>query len=182
MFNSGREGSELHIVVQNTGSSSKQTIQLEVNLVNVRPSASKGLLLHGRREQTRRGETDILGHDCLALALASQFQRASKRDAGDGLLGRSDAAEVEALQGEVDCLAAGWLEGRGVVEARGQDVLDGDVGFGLSGDANGSESDVDDVEAVPRETFVGANGLQGCYWNGDGDVVELDEEEMLARG
>ena len=68
-----REGSELNIVVQNTGSSSKKTIQLEVNLVNVRPSTSKSLLLHGRREQTRRGETDILSYDRLALAFASQL-------------------------------------------------------------------------------------------------------------
>ena len=60
--------------------------------------------------------------------------------------------------------------------------MDGDVGLGLSSDANGSERDVDDVEAVPVETFVGADGLQGCYWNGDSDVVELDEEEVLARG
>lgn len=68
-----REGSELKIVVQNTGSSSKKTIQLEVNLVNVRPCTSKSLLLHGRREQTRRGETDILSYDRLALAFASQL-------------------------------------------------------------------------------------------------------------
>jgi len=60
--------------------------------------------------------------------------------------------------------------------------LDGDVGLALRGDANGSESDVDDIEAVPVETFVGANGLQGCYRNGDGNVVELDEEGVLARG
>lgn len=119
MFNLNREGSKLHIVVQNTGSSSKQTIQLEVNLINVRPSASKSLLLHRRREQTRRGETDILRDDRLALALASQFERAREGYAGDGLLRRSDAAEVEALQGEVGRFAAGWLKSCGAVESRG---------------------------------------------------------------
>lgn len=181
MFNSNREGSELHIVVQDTGSSSKKAVQLEVDLVNVRPGASKGLLLHGRREQASRCETDVLRHNRLALTLASQFQRTSKGYAGDSLLRRSDATEVEALQGEVDRFAVSWLEGRGVVEARGQDVLDGDVRFGLSSNANGSEGYVDDVEAVPRETFVGANGLQGCYWDSDSNVVELDQEEMLAR-
>ena len=59
--------------------------------------------------------------------------------------------------------------------------MDGDVGFGLSSNANRGESDIYDVEAIPRETFVGANGLQGCYWNGDGNVIELDGDEMLAR-
>ena len=181
MFILDREGSELHIVVQDTCSSSKQTIQLEVDLINVRPSASESLLLHGRREQARRGETDILRHDRLALTLACQFQRAREGYAGDSLLRRSDAAKVEALQGEVDRLAAGWLEGRGVVESCGKDVLDGDVGFGLSSNANGSESYVDDVEAVPCEAFVGADGLQGCYWDCDGDIVELDQDGTLAK-
>lgn len=119
MFDLDIEGSELHIIVKDTGSSTKQTAKLEVNLINVRPSSSEGLLLHGRHEQAGRGETDVLGHDCLALTLASQSQRACKRYAGDSLLRRSDAAEVEALQGEVDGFAAGWLESCGVVEACG---------------------------------------------------------------
>ena len=175
MITLDREGSELHIVVQDTGSSSsKQAIQLEVNLINVSPSASKSLLFHGRREQACWGETDILRHNRLALALASQLQRASKGHAGDSLLRRSDAAEVEALQGEVCCFAAGWLQSCGVVETCGQDVLDGDVGLGLRGYANRCETDVDDIEAIPCEAFVGADGLQGCYWDSDGDVVELN--------
>lgn len=92
-----REGSELHIVVQDTGSSGKKAVQLEVNLVNVRPGASKGLLLHGRREHASRCETDVSLHNRLALTLASQFQRTSKGYAGDSLLRRSDAAKVEAI-------------------------------------------------------------------------------------
>jgi hypothetical protein len=115
----GRESSELHIVVQDTRSSTKQTAQLEVNLINIRPSTSKSLLLHGRREQASWSETDILLHDRLALTLASQGQRASKRHTGHSLLRRSNASEVEALQREVDRLAAGWLESRGVVESSG---------------------------------------------------------------
>ena len=163
-------------------SSSNKTIQLEVNLVNVRPSTGECLLLHWRGEQALGSKADILGHDCLALTLASQSQRASEGYTGDSLLRRSDAAEVEALQREVDRFAAGRLESRGVVEPRGQEVLDGDVGLGLSSDANGSESDVDDVEAVPVETFVGADGLQGRYWDGDGNVVKLHKHGRLARG
>jgi len=178
----GCEGSELHVVVQNTRSSTKQTIQLEVNLINIGPSTSKSLFLHGRRKQAGRGETDILCHDRLALALAGQSQRARKRHACHGFLRRSDAAEVEALQGEVNGFAGGWFESRGVVEARGQDVLHGDVGLSLSSNADGCKSDVDHVEAVPVETFVDADGLERCHRDGDGDVVELDEDDLLARG
>lgn len=73
MFPLDREGSELHIVIQDThSSSSNKTIQLEVNLINVCPSASESLLLHRRREQVRRGETDILRHDRFAFALAGK--------------------------------------------------------------------------------------------------------------
>lgn len=173
MFVLSREGSELEVVVQDTRGSSKQTIQFEVNLVNIRPSTSKCLLLHRRGEHTLWSEADILSHDRLALTLASQGQRASKRHAGKSLLRRSDAAEVEALQGEVDRFAAGWLESRGVVESRGEDVLDGDVWLALRGDSDGCESDVDDVKAVPGEAFVHANGLQRCYWDSDSNIVEL---------
>ena len=149
MFVLSCEGSELHIVVQNTRGSSKQTFELEVNLVNVRPSTGECLLLHWRDEQALGSKADILGHDCLALTLASQSQRASEGYTGDSLLRRSDAAEVEALQREVDRFAAGRLESRGVVKSRRQDVLDGDVWLALGSDSNGCESDVDDVKAVP---------------------------------
>lgn len=52
--------------------------------------------------------------------------------------------------------------------------MDGDVGFSLRSNTNGCESDVNDVEAIPCEALVGADGLQGCYWDSDSDVVELD--------
>jgi len=51
--------------------------------------------------------------------------------------------------------------------------LDGNIWLGLRGDSDGCEGDVDNVEAGPRKAFVGANGLQRCYWDCDGDVVEL---------
>ena len=86
MVDLDREGRELNVVVQDTRSSSKQTIKLEVNLINIRPEASKSLLLHGRREQASWRETDVLSDDRLAVALASQGQRTGKRDAGNGLL------------------------------------------------------------------------------------------------
>lgn len=86
MFVLDVEGSELHIVVQDTCSNRKQTAQLKVNLVNVRPSASKSLLLHGRREQARRCEADVLSNDGLALTLASQGQGASDRHTSHSLL------------------------------------------------------------------------------------------------
>lgn len=86
------------------------------------------------------------------------------------------------MQGEIDGFAAGWLESCSVVEACGEDVLDGDVRLALRSDADGCELSVDGVEAVPREAFVDTDGLQGCYWNGDGDVVELNKCGRLARG
>jgi hypothetical protein len=173
MVDLDREGRELNVVVQDTGSSSKQTVQLEVNLINIGPSASKSLLLHVGREQARRREADILGHNSLALALASQSQRARKRHTGDSLLRRSDAAEVEALQGEVGRLAAGGLESCGVVEACGEDVLDGDVRLRLRCDSDRREGNVDGVETVPVEALVGADGLEGCYGDCNFDVVKL---------
>ena len=59
--------------------------------------------------------------------------------------------------------------------------MDGDVGLALCSDANGCELDVDDVEAVPVQTFVDADGLERCNRNGDRDVVELGEDGMLAK-
>jgi len=51
VVSSNRESGELNIVVQDTRSSSKQTIQLKVNLIDIRPGASKSLFLHSGREQ-----------------------------------------------------------------------------------------------------------------------------------
>jgi hypothetical protein len=57
--------------------------------------------------------------------------------------------------------------------------LNGDVGLALRSDANGCELDVDDVEAVPVQAFVDADGLERCHGDGHGNVIEL--EGMLAR-
>jgi hypothetical protein len=59
--------------------------------------------------------------------------------------------------------------------------LNGDVGLALRSDANGCELDVDDVEAVPVQAFVDADGLERCHGDGHGNVIELREDEMLAR-
>jgi hypothetical protein len=93
------EGSVLHIVVQNTSSSSrKQTSLLEVDLINISPGTREDLLLHVRHKQPGRREADILSNNNLALTLASQSESASDGKAGDSLLCASDAPKVEALQ------------------------------------------------------------------------------------
>lgn len=136
---SSSKSRKLEVIVKYTSSSSKCRSLLEINLIHIRPRARKSLLLHRRREQPRRREADVLSDHGLALALASQSKSASKRNAGNRLLRRSNAAKVETLQREVGCLGAGGFESRGVAETGGEDVLDGYVGFGLSGDADGSE-------------------------------------------
>jgi hypothetical protein len=170
------EGSEYDVVVQDAGSSRKQRSLLEVDLVNIRPSTSESLLLHighQAKECTRRREAYILRDNRLALALAGESKCARDRSACNSLLRRSNAAEVEALQREVGCLAADGLESRGVIEAGSEEILHGDVGFGLWCDSDGGERDVDDVETVPVETFVSADGLQRCYGNCDCNIIKL---------
>lgn len=168
------EGGELHIIVQDTSSSRKQSSLLEVDLINIGPRASKSLLLHVRGQQTRWSEADVLRDNSLALALAGQSKSASDGHTGHGLLRRGNAAKVEALQREVRSLAAGGLESCRAVETGTENVLDCDVGLGLRENAGGCDADVDDVEAVPGQALVGADGLERCYWKNDRDVVELD--------
>jgi hypothetical protein len=171
-----REGSVLHIIVQDTGSSSrKQTSLLEVNLINIGPSTREDLLLHVRHKQPGRREADILSDNNLALTLASQSESTGDGQAGDSLLRAGDAAEVEALQREVGRLVAGGLQGRGAVEALAEDVLHGDVGVRVRFHASGGDGDVDHVEAVPVEASVGADGLEGCYGEDNFDVIELEQ-------
>lgn len=168
------ECGELDVVVQDTNSSRKRSSLLEVNLIHIGPCTSESLLLHVRRQQTGRGEADLLRDNGLALTLASQCERTSDRHADYSLLGRGNATEVEALQGEVGRLAARGLESCGVVEAGAENVLHCNVGLRLCEDSGWCTADVDDVEAVPGKTFVSANGLQGCNGDGDCDIVELE--------
>jgi len=167
------EGSKCNIVVQHASSGRQETLLLEVDLIYIGPRTSKVNLLHAAGQKTTGSKADILGNNSLAILLARKGQAASNRHARGGLLRGGDAAEVEALQGEVGDLGGSGLKGRDLVEAGGQDVLDGDVGLGLGSDADGGEGDVDDVEVVPGEAFVGADGLEGGDGDGDGDVVEL---------
>jgi len=170
------ESSVLDVVVKHTGSSTKKTSLLEVNFVNVGPGAGKLLLLHGGNEEaseTGRSEADFLCDDDLAVALAGEGQGAGNGGAGRGLLRRWDATEVERLQAEVLRLGAGRLEGGGVAQAAAKDVLDRNVGLRLRGDACQRVAHVDDVESVPDEVLVGADGLEGERSVGNVDVIEL---------
>jgi hypothetical protein len=170
------ESGVLDVVVKHTGRNSKKTSLCEVNLVNIGPSTGKLLLLHGRNEKasdTSRGEADVLSDNDLAVALASECQSAGDGGPGSGLLRRGNTAKVEALQGEILRFGAGGLEGGDGSNATAEDVLDGDVGLGLSGDSGQGVADVDHVESVPDEVLVGADRLQGKRSVGNVDVVEL---------
>jgi hypothetical protein len=167
------EGSVLHIVVQDTSSSRKQTSLLEVNLINVGPSTGKDLLLHVGGKETSRLEADVLGNDDLALTLAGKLERASDGNASDSLLRRSHAPKKEGLQGEVGRLVADRLESRGAVEASAENVLHRNVGLRVWCHSGRGKGDIDYVEAIPVEAAVGADRLEGCYGEDDLDVVKL---------
>ena len=101
-----RESSVLKLVHEHSSQNLRDQAagSVERDAVNIAEAIVELNLGHvGSELQQRLPEVGFLGSDLLAVAVAGDLDGTGQRQAGEGLLGGEDAAEVEGLEVEVGC-------------------------------------------------------------------------------